>query len=732
MKVYEFADFRLEPQERLLYREGKPIQLAPKVFDTLLALVSRYGQLVSKETLIEEIWGDYFVEENNLTQYIFTLRRMLGERKDGEKFIETVPRKGYRFTAPVVVREFSDLESKLFEKIEFNAAASNIHGTPPQFLTEKADNGKPDSGRNRRERYFAIAFIVLLIAISLGFAVRYEWRQDSPASDLKKLNFKRLTETGNLFGAVISPDGNSLAYVAIEGKKYSVRLRNIATESEIIVVPPVEALMGVAQFSPDGNFIYYSQSVRGDNGTIYKIPVLGGEPLRITENLWSGFSVSPDGRFIAFPRKDPTAKKHHIIVAATDGSGERIAASCDDPDYYALWGPAPAWSPDGEHLTAAKGAFGGSGHHLVEISLADASEREIKTGKDWDYIEAVAWAGKDELLIAGKEKGGQKTQLWRIEFPNVSVERLTNDFNAYITLSLAKDERRLVTLMLVENIHLWYFDKETGATRQLTSGENRVDGHSGLAFAPDGQIVFTARNKNEYDIFSLNPENNELRQLTKNAGRSNTEPIVSPDNEFIAFISNRTGIKRLWLMKRDGSDAKQLTPPSEDKRFEEHTPYFSPDGKWIYYTVHRNGHASIRKITLDGSEQVAATSESKESYGSAISPDGKFLAFSSYDDKAKPFWRIGVRSLAGGEESFFYFPAFRLHKRWTPDSQSLISIEHGFHGANLWQTNLETGERYRITNFNAERIYNFDISRDGRSFILSRGNGFYDAVLIER
>lgn len=726
MRFYEFADFRLDSHERQLYRDGKPVPLTPKVFDTLLALVSRHGQLVSKETLIEEVWGDCFVEENNLTQYIFTLRRVLGEQKDGIKFIETVPRRGYRFTPEVVVREDSSYKNEPLEKKQFHASSHETRRS-----ADKTDSVKTDLSENRVKRFLAVGLMVLLVAISLGFAVRYELRNNSFASNSRELKFKRLTETGNLFGAAISPDGNSLVYVAIEGKKYSVRLRNIATESEIVVVQAVDAIIGSPLFSPDGNFIYYSIAPPDDKSAVYQIPVLGGEARRIAENLWSGFSVSPDGRFIAFPRKDSAAKQHHIIVAATDGSGERIAASCDDPDFYALWGPAPIWSPKGEKLTVVKGAFGGNSHRIVEISLTGETEQELKTGKDWDYIDAIAWAGKDQLIIAAREKGGEKAQLWSIIFSKGAVERLTSDFNDYVALNLSSDARRIVALRTVENIHLWYFDKETGVSRQLTSGENRVDGHSGLAFAPDGQIIFTARNKNEYDIFSVNPENNELRQLTKNAATANTEPAVSPGNDFIAFISNRTGIKRLWLMKRDGSDAKQLTPFSDDKQMEELTPYFSPDGKWIYYTFYRNGHASIHKISIDGGESVAVTSESEESYGSALSPDGSFLALSSYDDKAKQPWRIGVRSLADGEERFFDFPAFRSHKRWMPDSQSLVSIEQSFDGGNLWQTNLKTGERLQITNFKAERIYNFDVSHDGRFFAISRGNGFYDAILIE-
>src|SRR5437762_2885061 len=97
---YEFGQFRIDEGERVLLREGQPVPLAPKVFDTLLALVRDRGHVIEKERLMKELWPDTFVEESNLTYNISQLRKALGAG-DGERYIETVPRRGYRFTAPV-------------------------------------------------------------------------------------------------------------------------------------------------------------------------------------------------------------------------------------------------------------------------------------------------------------------------------------------------------------------------------------------------------------------------------------------------------------------------------------------------------------------------------------------------------------------------------------------------------------------------------------------------------
>ena len=108
-RYYNFDSFRVDPTERVLLCDGKPLSLSPKVFDTLLALVERSGHIVSKDELVEIVWPDVFVEENNLTQYVAAARRALGDNRQEHRYIETVPKRGYRFAPAVqIVTEESD------------------------------------------------------------------------------------------------------------------------------------------------------------------------------------------------------------------------------------------------------------------------------------------------------------------------------------------------------------------------------------------------------------------------------------------------------------------------------------------------------------------------------------------------------------------------------------------------------------------------------------------------
>src|SRR6188474_1445326 len=99
--MFVFGEYVLKPSERLLLRNGDPIPLKAKVFETLLTLVENHGRILSKEDLMKLIWSDRYVEESNLSQYIFILRRILGENPRDHRFIVTIPGHGYRFVAKV-------------------------------------------------------------------------------------------------------------------------------------------------------------------------------------------------------------------------------------------------------------------------------------------------------------------------------------------------------------------------------------------------------------------------------------------------------------------------------------------------------------------------------------------------------------------------------------------------------------------------------------------------------
>jgi TolB-like protein/DNA-binding winged helix-turn-helix (wHTH) protein len=161
MDLYEFGPFRLDPRQRLLLRNDKAIPLQPKAFETLLVLVRNSEKLVLKDELLSAVWSDTFVEESNLTQNIFVLRKALGAEDDGRRYIVTVPGRGYRFAEKVItIPEQEDLSI-------INAPVAGI--TP--------DDMNLPGPALRESRFRWLAGLVGLAVVVLGFASFLAWRR---------------------------------------------------------------------------------------------------------------------------------------------------------------------------------------------------------------------------------------------------------------------------------------------------------------------------------------------------------------------------------------------------------------------------------------------------------------------------------------------------------------------------------------------------------------------------
>ena len=166
-RVYEFGQFRLDQAERLLSRNGEAVSLTPKVFDTLLLLIQNAGHLVDKEELMKAIWPDSFVEEANLNRSISTLRRVLGEAPTGPRYIETVPKRGYRFIAAVTESE----KDELAPQTEIQASTQAAEGLKPVRL-EALDDSSAKAIWKRSWFVLALASIALISGLVYVFAFR--------------------------------------------------------------------------------------------------------------------------------------------------------------------------------------------------------------------------------------------------------------------------------------------------------------------------------------------------------------------------------------------------------------------------------------------------------------------------------------------------------------------------------------------------------------------------------
>ena len=765
--VYEFGPFRLDTAERLLLREGEVVPLPPKVIETLLVLVENNGHVLEKDDLIKMLWPDTFVEEGSLSRNISYLRRALGENGSAQPYIETIPRRGYRFVASVKVlrNDQQDLAKSL---ANFSATGSSqgphhnlIQGVIHDAGLVKSIRSAPpvkavlDQPRRVKRRALVIASIaVVLMATAWGLG-RGKWNRPASdwASSTSKLRLDKLTHTGQARLPVLSSDGKYVAYVQDDAKGNSIWIRQTANGSQVQIVPPADAFYRGLTFSRDDNYLYYvvyekEQTVAG----LYQISILGGVAQRIIHDIDSPVAFSPDGRQVAFIRDYLTRGESALLIANVDGSQEKTLATRRRPYPFLLTGPD--WSPDGQIIACAarhesdKGSF----NDIVLVKVKDGTAKPLtlqQDGQKWFSIGQLAWLkdGSGLLAVAWHERTSTfSDQVWYFPYPSGEPQRVTNDANTYAGLGLTAHGRLLVTSQFTREMSIQIAPgADPARLTQIASGRVGAGGHImlGVAWAPDGRsdgaikgtpggrIVYSSDANGRSDIWIMDADGGNQRQLTDDAP-TDLSPTVSPDGRYVAFVSYRDGNRNLWRIDIDGRNLRQLTNgPGED------APSFSPDGKWIVYDSFSGTKPTLWKVPVDCGAPVQLTDFN--SFRPVVSPDGKWVAFYAFDHQAMSA-KIGLLPFESGAsvsinhapiKAFTPLPILRpplLH--WAADGRSLIYSLTRAEVSNLWRQPFEGSSPSQITSFTEGRIFSFAISRDGNQFVCERGKVMSDVVLI--
>jgi Tol biopolymer transport system component/DNA-binding winged helix-turn-helix (wHTH) protein len=773
--LFEFGDFHLDAAERCLLHNGELIPLTPKAFDTLLVLVKRSGHVVTKDELLEEVWPDAFVEEATVVQNVFTLRKALGRDPFGTRFIETVPKRGYRFIAGVrrldggcaagatllmakhtrtqIIAEEEDEESSATgngmhtgqhtEAFEARSETQPVSATPgemsmdrPQELAARPFTSSPLSRWRAIKQYPAaliLALLLLAVMIAALLIVR-SVRQDRPSSRVvapfERMNFNRATFNGRARHATISSDGKYVAYVELDAGAQSLWVRQVNTANDTQLVEPSESTYWGLTFSNDDNYIFFVKYERGNNlGVLYQVPVIGGTPKKVLEDLDSPISFSPDGKQVAFMRGYPATRESALMIANADGSAERRLAARTFPSFFFPTGPS--WSPDGRLIACAARGDDDQGVYatVVGIEVASGAQKPL-TSERWIQVGRVAWI-KDSsgLVITAASQVAGPNQLWQLSFPSGEVRRITNDLNDYRGVSLTADAGVLATIQIETEANIWTSPTtETGSAKQISFSRN--DGLGGLSWTPDGQLVFTSRDSGHADVWIMKADGSQKRQLTAD-DRIDLTPTVTPDGRHVVYASMKEGTPaRLWRVSIDGSNPRQLTYGNDDR-----APDCSPDSKWVVYSSHEYDEKdilteSLWKVSIDGGERVRLTNY--VSSRPLISPDGKWIACTFKADQHSP-WKFGVIPFEGGEPVYaFDIPSTAMQiYGWTADGRALTFVDTRNGISNIWRQPLDGGPPGQLTNFESAQIFRYDWSRDGKQLACVRGILTSDVVLIK-
>lgn len=731
--LYEFGDFRFDTRSGALWRGSEIVSLSPKSAELLKLLVQRDGEIVSKQEIFETVWADTFVEDGVLTQNIYTLRNAIGRDADGSQFIETVPRRGYRFAGPLRIlapeAEASRPQNGNGARADFG---SDAH--PLRLVSHAAYAGRrrPPVGR-----WLAAGIALIIIAAGAFWAYQRTpgeaARNEPVVAPIEQVRFQKITDSGDVLFPTISADGKLLAYVRMSEEESSVWVKQIAGGTPVQTLPPSRKGYRSLAFSPDGHNLYFRE--QNDPGTIYETSALGGHVRKMAENVWSDFSVSPDGKQFAFIRRDRDLTEHQLIAANIDGSGERVVAARKAPWDYR--GGGPAWSPDGSKIVVASGQHQQFFPKLLMIDTASGAEAELDIPR-WRGIFSVLWTPDGErLIITAREAKEPYSQMWMLSLPGGGIRRLTNDLESYFWSSLTADGKLLVARQQRIISHLWMLPEgDLQQARQLTSGERSLDGFAGVAWTPENRIVFSSFVNNVTDLHSTDPDGSDRVQLIMNAGQDNTDPSIAADASSIVFTSNRTGSSQIWRMDIDGRNQRQLTF-DEGTKERAAAGTLSPDGREVFFIKLGAGPASIWKMPIEGGEalQVSRLKEATAESFVSVSPDGKWLAYRHVSTRQEPQseerkMQIGVVASDGsGEPRVFDLQMRKPMIQWSPDSTAFYYAAGTFNSSALMRQPIDGGSPQTLIEF-PDRVFNFAWSQDGKNLAVARGRLSGDAILI--
>jgi Tol biopolymer transport system component/DNA-binding winged helix-turn-helix (wHTH) protein len=708
---FRFGDFVLDCNDQVLRSAGKPLPLTPKAFLLLKTLVENHGRVMEKRELIEKVWPDSFVEEGNLPYTANLLRKTLGDSKGEPRFIETVPRRGYRFIADVKeIRETSGLR---------NAAAHASFQTAERDISERG----PRKSKNFPVS-FAAACVLLVGAAAAGswYAISKKLESTLPVLTLPFAS-EKLSTNGKVFHAIVSPDGRNVVYTNMSGDKQSVWLRQLESLNNIEIIPPSDDVYAGIALSPDGNFLYFVRFPKGDaaSAAMYRISIFGGVPIKIVDQPQGSIAVSPDGAKISFVRCYYRQDDYCSLWIADglDGKNERKLASRPPP--YRIG--ENEFSPDGKTIVFAVGQSENQANEfgLSEVNLETGAEREFTTQKFFNIRHMTWLPDRSGLLITASRIPNKNFRIWQISPSLDEAAPLTKDSENYSSVTLDKAATVIVSTQMKDDFNLSVYQTANPADKRTPANATNV------SYAPNGKLVFSSPMFGNDEIWTMNADGSEQRQLTNDPADDAT-PVASPDGNSIFFSSNRTGAAHVWRMNADGSNQTQITQREGGFPF-----YVSPDGGWIYY------RSALQKTlwrapTSSGAEaQEELVLDRRHSYY-VFSPDGLQVAFFERQDEQRI---IMIVSLVGEQT----IKTFRLPEgtanvvslAWSRDGENLAYIiaDSEYENNALWQQPVDTETPKKIADLGDEEIESFALAPDGKSFAVIQGAWKHDAVLLK-
>jgi Tol biopolymer transport system component/DNA-binding winged helix-turn-helix (wHTH) protein len=648
-RVVRFGVFEVELRTAELRKQGVRIRLPSQSFQVLEALLLRPGELVTREELKQKLWpsdtfGDF---EHGLNAAVNRVREALGDSSDNPRFVETLPRRGYRFIAPV---DRGDLEA--------DVPPESVPALPQNGQSTKADTASQPSRLSRRRWVPAVVALLLLISVGALLFVRFRDRQPADPHPTAQQDLRVVPLTtlpGQEISPSFSPDGSQVVFAWDGGNRsatnpFNLYVKVIGSEKvEQLTHEPADWI--VPAWSPDGTTIAFARAGGAKEG-LYSVNPRGGPERKLGDaafDYWPSMSVSwsSDGHQLLYY----SAAGLRVLTPET---GE--VRPVDTPGCRAFMA---AFSPDGKWIAFVCGADGRFYLDLLS-TRGDAPPRRLVRGE----CGTLAWSMDSQRVIFSPHR----SRISEISINDESVHDLAFAQDDAFQAAIAPHGKQLAFVKGEEKGEIWRLDPRTGLARSVfASASVEQDAPD---FSPDGKrIAFESGRSGFHEVWVANLDGSDAIQLSNFHERQTGTPRWSPDGHRIVFDSQVTGKPALYLVDPATALPKQIATDNLPAS----VPSWSSDGKWIYFTSgSAPEHGFLYKVAPEGGTPERLTQT--RGYDVKQSRDGRFLYFFAGSDNAD----IRVLDLASGhEQALPGMPKVVYPTDWTLGSKGIFFVDWG-------------------------------------------------------
>jgi Tol biopolymer transport system component/DNA-binding winged helix-turn-helix (wHTH) protein len=624
-----FGAFAVDLRSGELYKHGIRLKLQEQPFQVLALLLEHPGEVITREELRERLWpAETFVDfDTGLNSAVKKLRDALGDSAEEPRYIETLPRRGYRFMAPV--------------ENGGSTASTAVHVERPEQpksieLPASVNAQGYGIASGGWKIGMAAGSVIFILSLGLIFSFKNHRWGTHPSQPLPLEVVPLTALPGQEISPSFSPDGSQVAFGwdgENNGAGFDLYAKVIGTEKPLRLTNHPALWIGVA-WSPDGRSIAVYRMVPG-NGGIFLVPALGGPERKLASANdmwppWAAISWSPDGKQLAFVahRASTHVNSNQLFLLSLDTLEQKPVETGCGNTYD------PAFSPNGD--TLAYSCYQDDGHFSLNLKdLRTGRNTQLWSGVRW--IHGVTWTHGGARIVFASSPGNsfhQGGDLWQISLgESATPEKIPAGHDA-TSLAFSASSHRLAYAQSQLNANIW-----------------RVD--------LDKAVAHT--------------------RILARSTREQYGPVISPDGSRVAFMSNRSGSNEIWVCDSDGGNSQQLTSFGDAQTG---TPRWSPDGRLIVFDSRIGGEANVYVVDANGGVPKKLETGTRMNSLPSWSHDGRWIYFASGPtDSSLTIWRVAA---AGGHATQLIKTRSSMALE-SPDGQYVYFVRTTADNVRLWR-----------------------------------------------